>query len=179
MAPALVHFEIPSDNIERAKKFCNGLFGWKMEKMPSPMESWMFATANSKAEQPMSGGVMERKMPSEPITIYIDINSVNEYAKKVENLGGKVIKSKTEVPGHRWFFVCTDTENNIFALWKATNTKQIHSPTSAKHLQFASEILGRGLQALPLSISSAILNVGSVLPILDYCRRHPSPMMIS
>jgi predicted enzyme related to lactoylglutathione lyase len=87
------------------------------------MEYWMFATANSKAEQTMSGGVMERKMANEPITIYIGVNSVNEYAKKVENLGGKVIKSKTEVPGHGWFVVCTDTENNTFALWEATNTK--------------------------------------------------------
>jgi hypothetical protein len=45
------------------------------------MEYWMFATANSKAEQTMSGGVMERKMANEPITIYIDVNSVNEVPK--------------------------------------------------------------------------------------------------
>jgi uncharacterized protein len=38
MATTIVHFEIPSDNIERAKKFYNDLFGWKMEKMPGPME---------------------------------------------------------------------------------------------------------------------------------------------
>jgi uncharacterized protein len=48
---------------------------------------------------------------------------VNDYAKKVEKLGGKVIKPKTEVTGHGWFAVCMDTENNIFALWEATNTK--------------------------------------------------------
>jgi predicted enzyme related to lactoylglutathione lyase len=126
MATTIVHFEIPSDNIERAKKFYNDLFGWKLEKMPGPMEYWMFATANnSKGEQTtISGGVMERQMPSEPIIIYIDVNSVNEYAKKVEKLGSKVIKSKTEVPGHSWFVVCMDTENNIFALYEtATNTK--------------------------------------------------------
>jgi predicted enzyme related to lactoylglutathione lyase len=126
MATTIVHFEIPSDNIERAKKFYNDLFGWKLEKMPGPMEYWMFATANnSKGEQTtISGGVMERQMPSEPIIIYIDVNSVNEYAKKVEKLGSKVIKSKIEVPGHSWFVVCMDTENNIFALCEtATNTK--------------------------------------------------------
>jgi predicted enzyme related to lactoylglutathione lyase len=124
MAPAIVHFEIPSDNIERANKFYSDLFGWKMEKMPGPMEYWMFATsANSKGEQTISGGVIERKMSNEPITIYIGVNSVNDYAKKVEKLGGKVIKPKTEVTGHGWFAVCMDTENNIFALWEATNTK--------------------------------------------------------
>jgi predicted enzyme related to lactoylglutathione lyase len=127
MATTIVHFEIPSDNIERAKKFYNDLFGWKMEKMPGPMEYWMFATANnnnnSKGGQTITGAVMEKQMPNEPITIYIDVNSVNDYAKKVEKLGGKVIKPKTEVPGYGWFVVCMDTENNIFALWEATNTK--------------------------------------------------------
>jgi uncharacterized protein len=124
MAPAIVHFEIPSDNIERANNFYNNLFGWKMEKMPGPMEYWMFATsANSKGEQTISGGVIERKMSNEPITIYIGVKSVNDYAKKVEELGGKIIKPKTEVTGHGWFAVCMDTENNIFALWEATNTR--------------------------------------------------------
>lgn len=69
MTPAIVHFEISSDDIERAKKFYNGLFGWKMEKMPGPTEYWMFATANSKGEQTMGGSVVERKMPNEQITI--------------------------------------------------------------------------------------------------------------
>lgn len=115
----MVHFEIPSDDIERAKKFYNSLFGWNMEKMPGPMEYWMFVTTNSKGEQTVGGGVMKRQMPNESITNYIDVNSVEEYAQKVEKLGGKVIKSKTEVPGHGWFIVCMDTENNIFALWES------------------------------------------------------------
>jgi predicted enzyme related to lactoylglutathione lyase len=124
MVPTIVHFEIPSDNIERANKFYNDLFGWKMEKMPGPMEYWMFATsANSKGEQTISGGVIERKMSNEPITIYIGVESVNDYAKKVEELGGKIIKPRTEVTGYGWFAVCMDTENNIFALWEATNTR--------------------------------------------------------
>jgi uncharacterized protein len=32
--PTIAHFEIPSDNLERTKKFYTELFGWKMEKMP-------------------------------------------------------------------------------------------------------------------------------------------------
>ena len=30
--PTIVHFDISADNIERAKKFYNKLFGWKIEK---------------------------------------------------------------------------------------------------------------------------------------------------
>jgi predicted enzyme related to lactoylglutathione lyase len=32
--PTIVHFEIPSDDIERSKKFYNELFGWTIERWP-------------------------------------------------------------------------------------------------------------------------------------------------
>ena len=68
----------------------------------------------------MGGGIMPRHYPQEPILIYIGVDSVAEYSKKVEDLGGKVTRPKTEVPGHGGFAVCTDTENNAFALWEPT-----------------------------------------------------------
>ena len=136
--PTIVHFEIPSDNLERARKFYTELFGWKMEKMPGTdqKEYWMFSTTSSnrgddsngdaggssEQQRTVSGGMMERQMSQEPIMVYIGVDSVTEYSNKVERLGGKVIKQKTEVPGYGWFAICADTENNGFALWEA-NTK--------------------------------------------------------
>ena len=43
----IVHFEIPSDNIEDLKKFYHELFGWKIDKWSgsdSTMEYWMTTT---------------------------------------------------------------------------------------------------------------------------------------
>jgi uncharacterized protein len=129
--PTIVHFEIPSDNLDRTKKFYTELFGWKIEKMAGTgqREYWTFSTTTNGegggGQRTISGGMMERQMPQEPIMIYIGVDSVTEYSNKVERLGGKVIKQKTEVPGYGWFAICTDTENNGFALWEAntTNTK--------------------------------------------------------
>ena len=53
--PTIVHFEIPADEVERAKKFYSDLFGWKMEKWPrtddndtsSTMEYWLISTTDS------------------------------------------------------------------------------------------------------------------------------------
>jgi predicted enzyme related to lactoylglutathione lyase len=69
-----------------------------------------------------SGGMVERQMPQEPIMIYAGVDSVTEYSNKVERLGGRVIKQKTDVPGYGWFAIRTDTENNGFALWEANAT---------------------------------------------------------
>src|SRR5581483_12244528 len=120
----IVHFEIPADNIERTNKFYGNLFGWKMEKMAGPIEYWTFRTTNDKGEQIIGGGIMKRQMPDQGIINYIGVDSVDKYSKKVQELGGKVKVQKTEVPGFGWFAVCTDTENNTFALWEANPQAQ-------------------------------------------------------
>jgi predicted enzyme related to lactoylglutathione lyase len=122
----IVHFEIPADNIERTNKFYGNLFGWKMEKMAGPIEYWTFRTTNDKGEQIIGGGIMKRQMPDQGIINYIGVDSVDKYSKKVQELGGKVKVQKTEVPGFGWFAVCTDTENNTFALWEANPQAQHH-----------------------------------------------------
>lgn len=118
-----VHFEIPTDDLERAKKFYAELFGWKIERYPGPMEYWMITTTNEKGEKAVDGGMMQRQNPQQPITNYIGIPSIDEYAVKVEKLGGKVVVPKMAVPGIGYFAVCLDTENNCWLCGKTTKTQ--------------------------------------------------------
>jgi predicted enzyme related to lactoylglutathione lyase len=90
---SIVHFEIPADNIERAKKFYDGLFGWKAERTQGasmeggPIEYWTFRTGNEKEEQqPISGGIMNRMYPKHSITNYIGVDSAIEYSKRSKGL---------------------------------------------------------------------------------------------
>ena len=130
--PTIVHFEIPSDNIERAKKFYSELFGWKIEKWPGTetgeltsaatgqsMEYWMVTTTDDKGNKALGGGMMKRQMPEHHVTNYIGVKSVDEYSSKVKNLGGKVVAPKHAVPGMGYFSLCLDTENNSFAIWES------------------------------------------------------------
>jgi hypothetical protein len=78
----------------------------------------MITTTNEKGEKGIDGGMMKRQNPQQPIAVYIDVPSVDEYTAKVENLGGKVVLLKTAVPGVGYFAVCLDTENNCFAIWE-------------------------------------------------------------
>ena len=120
-----VHFEIPADDVERAKKFYGELFGWKIEQFtgPTPMEYWEITTSAAKGEMGLlGGGMMKRQMPEQHITIYIDVPSVDEYADKVKRLGGQVVFPKAAVPGMGYFAVCVDQENNGFGIWE-TNPK--------------------------------------------------------
>jgi len=40
----IIHFEIPAEDVERLRKFYSHLFGWKIEKMPGPMDYWNIET---------------------------------------------------------------------------------------------------------------------------------------
>jgi len=120
--PTIVHFEIPSDDIERSKKFYNELFGWNIEKWPgSPagMEYWLISTVDNKGNKALGGGIMKRQSSQQQGINYFDVKSVQDYAAKVERLGGKVIVSKSPVPGMGYMAVCTDTENNSFGIFEA------------------------------------------------------------
>jgi predicted enzyme related to lactoylglutathione lyase len=126
--PTIVHFEIPADDVGRAKKFYSDLFGWKMEKWPgadsssSNMEYWLISTIDDKGNKAaISGGMMKRQgqhQHHQHITNFIDVNSIDEYSAKIEKLGGKVVVSKMAVQDMGYFAVCHDTENNSFGIWE-------------------------------------------------------------
>jgi predicted enzyme related to lactoylglutathione lyase len=130
--PTIVHFQIPSDDIERSKKFYNELFGWRFDKFPSAsgseaipegMEYWLISTLDDKGNRALGGGMMKRQSPQhQGFTNYFDVKSVQEYSAKVEQLGGKVITPKMPVPGMGYFAVCTDTENNSFGIFELDQT---------------------------------------------------------
>jgi len=117
-APAsIVWFEIPADNADRAKKFYNGLFGWKINPSPGMGDYQHIDTGGADASP--DGALMKRMCPEhQGFTNYVLVDSVDKAAAKVEKLGGKIHRTKTAVPQMGYFVICQDTEDNVFALWE-------------------------------------------------------------
>jgi predicted enzyme related to lactoylglutathione lyase len=117
-AASIVWFEVPADDVDRAKGFYGELFGWKIEKFPGPMDYWHIDTGGQDASP--DGGIIKRQHAGhQGITSYVSVPSVNESATKVEKLGGKICMPKTAVPQMGYFALCQDTENNMFGLWES------------------------------------------------------------
>src|SRR5258706_11674567 len=115
VSKSIVWFEIPADDVDRARSFYNALFGWKADKFPGPMDYWHFDTGGPDASP--DGGLMKRQHPGQQgITSYFNVSSVDQFSAKVEKLGGKICMPKTAVPQMGYFAICQDTENNTFAL---------------------------------------------------------------
>ena len=115
-AANIVWFEIPADDLGRARKFYKALFGWKINQFPGMADYWHIDTGG--ADDTPDGGMMTRKHPEQPITNYINVPSVTKFMAKVKKLGGEVCMPKTAVPQMGYFAVCQDTEKNTFALWE-------------------------------------------------------------
>jgi predicted enzyme related to lactoylglutathione lyase len=116
--PTIVHFDVASDNPERAKKFYEQLFEWKLEVPPGMTDYYLINTSGLKGEDGVGGGLGKRGDPSQRITVYFGVESVDEYSSKIEQLGGKVIQSKMAVPGWGYLAACVDTEGNTFGIWQ-------------------------------------------------------------
>jgi len=120
----IVHFEIPADDVEKLAKFYSELFGWKIKKMPGPVDYWGIETVPvGKKGMPIrpgvNGGMMKRQNPDHKPVNYISVESVDEYVKKIEALGGKVLAPKMEVPGIGWWALALDPEGNQFAIMQS------------------------------------------------------------
>ncbi|MCW3992844.1 MAG: VOC family protein [Candidatus Bathyarchaeota archaeon] len=119
----IVHFDIPADDVEKLRRFYTDLFGWKIEKMPGPMDYWTIETVpvdeNMMPIRPgVNGGMMKREAPEQKLVIYISVESVDEYGEKIEALGGEVVVPKQEVPGIGWWALALDPEGNTFAIFE-------------------------------------------------------------
>ena len=127
---SIVHFEIPVDDVERAKKFYTGIFGWEIETFDMPASGptggepyYLVRTAetdeNHRVKVPgaINGGMMKRKDPKQPFMNYISVEDIDETLEQVSAGGGKVCMPRTEIaPGMGWIAAFQDTEGNLMGL---------------------------------------------------------------
>ncbi len=117
MKHTIVHFEIPADDVERAKTFYSALFGWQLSNMPGFDNYWVFDTGDP--DRDAGGGILSRQAAGQGIVHYFQVESVDEYVTRAQELGAQVVFPRAPVPGMGWFAQLLDTEGNCFAIWES------------------------------------------------------------
>ena len=117
-----VHFDVPTENLERAKTFYETIFGWKITPVPGPMEYYDIETKNDDGSNGLAGGMGIRGAPDQKITNFIGVSSEDEYVEKVKEHGGTIIMPKMTVPGFGYLATFLDTEKNMLGLWETDPT---------------------------------------------------------
>ncbi|HVF08001.1 MAG TPA: VOC family protein [Actinomycetota bacterium] len=123
----VVHFEIPTDDLARAKDFYGSIFGWNLQTMDEMDYTIAMTTAiDEQTQMPtepgaINGGMMKRSSDTPSPVLTIGVSSIDDSLQRVEAGGGAVVQPRTEIPGMGAFAYFTDTEGNVLGLWENAN----------------------------------------------------------
>jgi predicted enzyme related to lactoylglutathione lyase len=125
----VVWFEIPFDESERAQKFYQDVFGWQISHFPD-MDYYAAITTDTdqqtlepKTPGAINGGLLKRDDTGKHPVILIEVPSIDEHLKKIEQNGGKTVMPKTTVGNFGLYARVEDTEGNVIAIWEILNPK--------------------------------------------------------
>lgn len=124
----VVHFEIPAEDLDRAKSFYASIFGWELQTMPMDGGEYtvVMTTPVDEATQlptepgAINGGMMQRDERTPSPVITIDVEAIDEALAQVEAAGGTTVTPRTAIPGMGAFAYFKDPEGNVLGLWETT-----------------------------------------------------------
>lgn len=109
----IVHIEIPTQNAKASGEFYEKLFGWQITR-----DEQMDYTMWEPQEGPGGGfNPLGDAVKIGDVLIYVDSDDIDADLKKVEALGGIIIRPKTEIPTIGWFGMFKDPTGNTIALY--------------------------------------------------------------
>ena len=124
----VVHFEIPADDVGRAKEFYGSVFGWQLQTMSMGESDYTIAMTtpiDEQTQQPteaggINGGMMRRTQHTPSPVITIDVEEIDQSLKEIESRGGSTVTPRTAIPGMGAFAYFKDPEGNVMGLWETT-----------------------------------------------------------
>lgn len=123
----VVHFEIPVDDVERAKSFYGSVFDWDLNTMPVGGGEYTIATTTPVDDSMMptergaiNGGLMQRSDHTPSPVITIEVDDIEQSLKEVEAEGGSTVTPRTPIPGMGAFGYFKDPEGNVMGLWETS-----------------------------------------------------------
>ena len=123
--PNIAYFEVPADNVDRAKHFYKNVLGWKIEPIRTPTLDLKSTEAMEYQEmtlgEPTLGtinmGGLYRRTGKETIRNYVMVDDIDAVLARVEKSGGKIVGAKTMMKGVGLLAVIRDTEGNEIGVW--------------------------------------------------------------
>jgi uncharacterized protein len=124
----VVHFEIPTDDLDRAKSFYGSVFGWELQTVPMNEGEYTSVKTTDVDEQTqlptepgaINGGMFVRNEQVTSPVITIDVDGIDDSLKQIEAEGGTTVTPRTAIPGMGAFAYFKDPEGNVLGLWETT-----------------------------------------------------------
>ena len=100
----VVHFAIPADDEDRARKFYESVFGWTFQVLPEMEYSLAMTTPLNDQGIPagpeaINGGTFRRGYTLGAPVVTIDVEDIDAALEQIGRTGGETIWDRMEVPG--------------------------------------------------------------------------------
>ena len=121
----VVHFEIPVDDLDRAKKFYSDNFGWKLTQYGPEMGNYVLAHTGPTDDKGMpqdkafiNGGIMKRDPSATAPVLVIAVADADAAVEKVRRSGGRLVGEIIDIPNVGRYARVQDPEGNVIGVIK-------------------------------------------------------------
>jgi hypothetical protein len=122
------HFEVPAEDLVRARKFYEQSFGWITQEWPMPDGSKYVGLYTGPVDEKnrwkepgfINGGMVQKggDFPISSPTIAIVVEDMETALNKVKTSGGAIVMDKKDITGMGLYAYVKDTEGNIIGVWQ-------------------------------------------------------------
>lgn len=124
----VVHFEMPTEDNARVKKFYETAFGWKMIQTGPDMGNYLLANTSPLDKDNMhihkgaiNGGFYKKGEFGTIPHVVISVDDLDKHMKIVKKAGGAIQGKPVDIPGIGKFVMFKDTEDNQVGMLEAIN----------------------------------------------------------
>jgi len=111
----IVHIEFSAKDPKEMEKYYADLFGWKTDLM----EDMDYITFDG-GDGPGGGfPKVGENIEVGSVLVYISTDDVDTTLEKAEELGGRILVTKTEIPKTGWFGIFSDPTGNVVGLFQS------------------------------------------------------------
>ena len=119
----VVHFEMPSEDMARTKKFYETVFDWNMNQMGAEMGNYLLAGTSPVDDKQMhinkgaiNGGFYPKGPNGTTTHVVISVPDIRKHIEIVKQNGGTVESEPIDIPGIGEYAMFKDTEGNRVGL---------------------------------------------------------------
>jgi predicted enzyme related to lactoylglutathione lyase len=106
-------FEVLGSDAHRTQSFYGELFGWKMDLTMAPG----YALVDTGAGRGISGGLGAGEQGATWATVYANVDDVERYLARAEELGGRRVYGPIDVDDHMQTGALRDPAGNVFGIY--------------------------------------------------------------
>ncbi len=116
MGQPVVHWELWSEDPARIADFYTKVFDWNIRTIPE----LNYRLVETGGEGGINGGIMKPQRGPWPgkLAFYIDVDDLEQYSRKIQQAGGRIVVEKVDVPGVGQLALFEDPDGRVLGMWK-------------------------------------------------------------